>query len=54
MLGIETVADAGVTFAAPDGTTTTVAPGTTGRVGGYTIDVARAAGGSAEFQVLQE
>jgi hypothetical protein len=54
MLGIETVADAGVTFAAPDGTTTTVAPGTTVRVGGYTIDVARVAGGTAEFQVLQE
>jgi ABC-type amino acid transport substrate-binding protein len=53
-LGIETVADAGVTFAAPDGTTTTVAPGTAGRVGGYTIDVARVAGGTAEFQVLME
>ena len=54
MLGIETIADAGITFAAPDGTTTTIAPGTTGQVGGYAIQVGRVAGDTAEFEVLQQ
>jgi hypothetical protein len=54
MLAITAIDAAGVTFAGEDGATVTIAPGTVGVAGGYSIDVARVAGGAAEFQVLPE
>ena len=48
---IAAIDDAGVTFTS-DGATVTIAPGATGRAGGYVIGVTRVADGTAEFHVL--
>jgi hypothetical protein len=49
-IAIAAVEDAGVTFTA-DGATVTIAPGSNATVGTAVIEVMRAGGGTAEFQV---
>lgn len=48
---IAAIDDTGVMFTV-GGATVTIAPGATGRVGGYEIGVTRVAGGTAEFHML--
>jgi hypothetical protein len=50
LIAIAAVEDSGVTFTA-DGATVTIAPGSNATVGTAVIEVVRAGGGSAEFQV---
>jgi hypothetical protein len=54
MLTIAAIEDAGVTLASEDGERVTIASGASGSVGGYTINVTSAAGGSTEFEVVPE